>query len=222
MNELGHSLVETGYAQPSSPSERFEKITLSENDANASGSDSLDPGVNGSDRDDERDSKQIENKKKEPDTLERPAGHSTLPMSRVQKILKADEELPTIAKEAAFIISLAAEEFIKRLSEAAQRVAERERRTTVQSRDLATVIRKADEFVFLEELVPFLMSPSASTPSSGKRGATNLKSAKPGLNVKDKSMLLEQFVKVQGPPVNPASVATDVVMKELSGINHGE
>jgi hypothetical protein len=78
------------------------------------------------------------------------------------------QELPTIAKEATFLISLAAEEFIKRLSEAAQRVAERERRTTIQSRDLsmyqidmwyfefsqsyiqAAVVRKADEFVFLE------------------------------------------------------------------------
>ena len=41
-----------------------------------------------------------------------------------------------MAKEATFIISLAAEEFIKRLSEASQVTADRENRTTVQQRDV--------------------------------------------------------------------------------------
>jgi DNA polymerase epsilon subunit 4 len=44
-----------------------------------------------------------------------------------------------VAKEAAFLISLATEEFIKRLSEASYHVAHREKRVTVQQRDIGTM-----------------------------------------------------------------------------------
>jgi DNA polymerase epsilon subunit 4 len=80
------------------------------------------------------------------------------------------QEIPIVAKEATFLISLAAEEFIRRLCEAGQQVAHREKRSTVQHRDIgqvyytnscdgetnprfhnaAAVVRKADEFMFLE------------------------------------------------------------------------
>jgi len=87
--------------------------------------------------------------------LVREPGKSLLPISRVQKIMKADkvcgyralhplststsfQELPMVAKEATFLISLATEEFIKRFSEASQRIAHREKRVTVQQRDLGT------------------------------------------------------------------------------------
>jgi len=84
------------------------------------------------------------------------AGKSLLPFSRVQKIIRADKEISIIAKDATFLISLATEEFIKRLADASRRVAEREKRTTVQHKDIATIVRKADEFLFLEEIIPWL------------------------------------------------------------------
>lgn len=75
-----------------------------------------------------------------------------------------------VARDATFLISLATEEFIKKLSQACQRLAEREKRTTVQQRDVgnvspvffltwyaadldisvANIVRRADEFLFLE------------------------------------------------------------------------
>jgi len=74
-----------------------------------------------------------------------------------------------VAKEATFIISLATEEFIKQLAYAAQRIAEREKRATVQHKDTseshpsstaafylyssATVIRRTDRFMFLQGMV---------------------------------------------------------------------
>ncbi|KAF8478177.1 histone-fold-containing protein [Russula ochroleuca] len=88
-------------------------------------------------------------------SLVREPGKSLLPISRVQKIMKADKELPMVAKEAAFLISLATEEFIKRLSEASYHIAHREKRVTVQQRDIASVTRRADEFLFLEEIIPW-------------------------------------------------------------------
>ncbi|KIK69754.1 hypothetical protein GYMLUDRAFT_151370 [Collybiopsis luxurians FD-317 M1] len=91
--------------------------------------------------------------RKEAGPLTREAGKSLLPFSRVQKIIKADKDIPIIARDATFLISLAAEEFIKRLCQAGQRVAEKEKRSTVQYKDLTTVVRKADEFMFLDEII---------------------------------------------------------------------
>ncbi|KAJ3998800.1 hypothetical protein F5050DRAFT_1741988 [Lentinula boryana] len=91
--------------------------------------------------------------RKETVPLVRDSGKSLLPFSRVQKIIKADREIPIIARDATFLISLAAEEFIKRLCQAGHKAAEKERRTTVQHKDIVAVIRRADEFMFLDEIV---------------------------------------------------------------------
>ncbi|KIP11694.1 hypothetical protein PHLGIDRAFT_63119 [Phlebiopsis gigantea 11061_1 CR5-6] len=91
-------------------------------------------------------------KPKEPVTLERDLGKSFFPVSRVQRILKADKELPMVSREAVLLISLATEEFVKRISEASHRLANRENRLTVQRKDIASVCRRADEFMFLEGL----------------------------------------------------------------------
>lgn len=48
------------------------------------------------------------------------------------------QEIPVVAKDAVFLISLATEAFIEELAQAAQRVAEKERRTTVQHKDIGT------------------------------------------------------------------------------------
>lgn len=80
-------------------------------------------------------------------------GESILPMARVQKIMKADKDLPNVTKEAVHTISVATvrttlytisnlilpiaqEEFIKRLSAAAYTQASRERRTMIQYKDV--------------------------------------------------------------------------------------
>ncbi|KAF8134021.1 hypothetical protein EV363DRAFT_1258695 [Boletus edulis] len=110
---------------------------------------------------------------------DREPGKSILPFSRVQRIIKADKELPMVAKDATLLISLATEEFIKRLSQACQRLAEGDKRATVQQKDvgkvalsyvvccssqslLANIVRRVDEFLFLEEMI-------GSQESTGKR-----------------------------------------------------
>ncbi|KAG6831954.1 hypothetical protein H0H92_006555 [Tricholoma furcatifolium] len=103
--------------------------------------------------------------RKEPVALIREPGKSLLPFSRVQKIIKADKEIPIVAKDATYLISLATEEFIKRLTESSKMVAEREKRATVQHRDIATVVRRVDEFLFLEEIIPWI---SADPPAKRK------------------------------------------------------
>ncbi|TFK70373.1 histone-fold-containing protein, partial [Pluteus cervinus] len=98
----------------------------------------------------EKAAKKERKERKEPIVLVREPGKSLLPFSRVQKVVRADKDIPMVAKEAVFLISLATEEFIRRLSQYAQRTAERERRATVQHKDIATVVRREDEFLFLE------------------------------------------------------------------------
>ncbi|RDB17967.1 putative transcription factor C16C4.22 [Hypsizygus marmoreus] len=145
--------------------------------------------------------------RKEPVVLAREPGKSLLPFSRVQKIIKADKDIPIIAKDATFLISLATEEFIKRLCEAGKRVAEREKRATVQHKDLATVVRKVDEFLFLEEIIPWMASdPPARRKPQGAAGSGSLKAV---------PTLLDQFV-VSSKRAEDMTIAdqADIVMNE--------
>ncbi|CAA7261434.1 unnamed protein product [Cyclocybe aegerita] len=121
--------------------------------------------------------------KKDPQApLVREPGKSLLPFARVQKIIKADKEIPIVARDATYLISLATEEFIKRLCEAAQQVSQREKRSTVQHKDIAAVARRADEFLFLEEIMLWT--------SSAKRQNTT------GMGLKaSRATLVDQFVR---------------------------
>ncbi|KIY61588.1 histone-fold-containing protein [Cylindrobasidium torrendii FP15055 ss-10] len=103
--------------------------------------------------------------------LERQLGKSLFPVSRVQKIIKADKEIPIVSKEANFLISRATEAFIERLCESAAGVAQRSNRATVQHRDLATVVRKADEFLFLEDIIPWSLSDAVAPKKKTKKVA---------------------------------------------------
>jgi len=91
----------------------------------------------------------------------REPGKNPFPVSRVQKILKADTQLPTISKEAVFLISVATEKFIERLAQAGQRVAERQSRVNIQERDICAVVRGIEEFTFLWDV---LSDPDDSYP----------------------------------------------------------
>ncbi|KAF9026123.1 histone-fold-containing protein [Hymenopellis radicata] len=116
---------------------------------------------------DASDTKQKKARKPQP-VVTREPGKSLFPVSRVQKIIKADKDIPIVAKEATFLISLATEEFIKRLCESAQKVAERSNRMTIQHKDVATIVRKADEFLFLEDTIPWSIA-DASGPKKKPR-----------------------------------------------------
>ncbi|KAH9942903.1 histone-fold-containing protein [Amylocystis lapponica] len=97
---------------------------------------------------------------------EREPGKSLLPFSRVQKILKADDEMPMVAREATLSISLATEEFVARFIEAAHRAAQRDKRTTVQHRDVASVVRRMEEYAFLEDIIPWSLPAEPRKPKA--------------------------------------------------------
>ncbi|KIJ17937.1 hypothetical protein PAXINDRAFT_167856 [Paxillus involutus ATCC 200175] len=146
-------------------------------------------------------------KKEGPVLREREPGKSVLPFSRVQRIIKADKDLPIVAKDATFLISLATEEFIKRLSEACHKIAEREKRTTVQQKDVAGIVRRVEEFLFLEEII-------GSQEESGKRKRKGKEDELAG-GQEPQPTFLDKFI--QGPKNSEAEEAEEtggVIMNE--------
>ena len=80
------------------------------------------------------------------------------------------QELVMVQREAAFLISCATEQLIHRLAEAAQRVAERDRRTTVQAKDLGESSHRSSIAQAIPETTPLPQLPpcdeQTSLPSS--------------------------------------------------------
>ncbi|KAJ9097575.1 hypothetical protein QFC20_006150 [Naganishia adeliensis] len=67
---------------------------------------------------------------------ERAPGTTSLPVARVKRILGADEDLQNISKEALFLISIATEQFLKRMADSAYLKARMDGRKTITMKDL--------------------------------------------------------------------------------------
>ncbi|EPQ54485.1 hypothetical protein GLOTRDRAFT_139067 [Gloeophyllum trabeum ATCC 11539] len=82
-------------------------------------------------------------------------GQSLLPQELLENILVADGSAGlNMSKEAMFVISMATEEFIKRLSREGQQRAAVDRRTTVDYRDMADCTHQRRQFSFLQDVIP--------------------------------------------------------------------
>ncbi|KAI0250813.1 hypothetical protein BJV78DRAFT_1127512 [Lactifluus subvellereus] len=87
-------------------------------------------------------------------SAERAPGHTLLPATRLENILRADGESGPMSKEAQFALSIATEEFIKRFARAGHQLASAERRNIVTYRDMAAVAAQNTSLGFLEDVVP--------------------------------------------------------------------
>ncbi|KAJ7675838.1 hypothetical protein DFH06DRAFT_669636 [Mycena polygramma] len=88
--------------------------------------------------------------------IERIPGESLLPSRGLENIIQADGVTGSLAlsKEGLFILSVATEEFIKRLTQGGHRQASAERRVSVNYRDMAATTQQYQEFMFLRETIP--------------------------------------------------------------------
>lgn len=77
-----------------------------------------------------------------------------LPLARIKKIMKLDDEVKMISAEAPIIFAKAAEIFIQELSIRAWMHTEDNKRRTLQRNDTALAISKFDQFDFLIDIVP--------------------------------------------------------------------
>ncbi|BFY99675.1 hypothetical protein BsWGS_02715 [Bradybaena similaris] len=77
-----------------------------------------------------------------------------LPLARIKKIMKLDEDVKMISAEAPVLFAKAAEIFIRELSLRAWIHTEDNKRRTLQRNDIAMAISKFDQFDFLIDIVP--------------------------------------------------------------------
>ncbi|WWC63857.1 uncharacterized protein I303_106462 [Kwoniella dejecticola CBS 10117] len=77
-----------------------------------------------------------------------------LPLARIKKVMKSDEEVRMISAEAPIMFSKACEIFISELTCRAWLVAESHKRRTLQKSDVAAAIAFSDMFDFLIDIVP--------------------------------------------------------------------
>ncbi|XP_030024120.1 nuclear transcription factor Y subunit gamma-like [Manduca sexta] len=77
-----------------------------------------------------------------------------IPLARIKKIMKLDEEVKMISSEAPVLFAKAVEIFIHELTLRAWRHTENNKRRTLQRNDIAMAISKSDQFDFLIDIVP--------------------------------------------------------------------
>lgn len=81
-------------------------------------------------------------------------GNQVLPLARIKKIMKLDEDVKMISAEAPLLFAKAAEIFIQELTLRAWLHTEDNKRRTLQRSDIAMAIAKYDQFDFLIDIVP--------------------------------------------------------------------
>ncbi|EPS70111.1 hypothetical protein M569_04649 [Genlisea aurea] len=77
-----------------------------------------------------------------------------LPLARIKKIMKADEDVRMISAEAPILFAKACELFILELTVRSWIHAEENKRRTLQKNDIAAAITRTDIFDFLVDIVP--------------------------------------------------------------------
>ncbi|XP_050216171.1 nuclear transcription factor Y subunit C-9-like [Mercurialis annua] len=78
----------------------------------------------------------------------------SLPLARIKKIMKADEDVRMISAEAPVIFARACEMFVLELTLRSWNHTEENKRRTLQKNDIAAAITRTDIFDFLVDIVP--------------------------------------------------------------------
>jgi len=99
--------------------------------------------------------------------------HQELPLARIKKIMKLDEDVKMISAEAPVLFAKAAEIFIHELTMRAWIHTEDNKRRTLQRNDIAMAITKYDQFDFLIDIVPRDDIKPAPKAESGSRVMTD-------------------------------------------------
>ncbi|GER32336.1 nuclear factor Y [Striga asiatica] len=97
----------------------------------------------------------------------------SLPLARIKKIMKADEDVRMISAEAPVIFARACEMFILELTLRSWSNTEENKRRTLQKNDIAAAITRTDIFDFLVDIVPRedLREEVLGPPAVGRVGA---------------------------------------------------
>lgn len=79
--------------------------------------------------------------------------HNDLPLARIKRIMKSDEDVRMISAEAPVLFAKACEMFILELTLRSWCYSEKNKRRTLQKEDIQTAIRKTEIFDFLVDVI---------------------------------------------------------------------
>ncbi|KAF8654489.1 hypothetical protein HU200_061679 [Digitaria exilis] len=94
-----------------------------------------------------------------------------LPLARIKKIMKADEDVRMIAAEAPVVFARACEMFILELTHRGWAHAEENKRRTLQKSDIAAAVARTEVFDFLVDIVPRDEAKDAEAAAAAGMGA---------------------------------------------------
>ena len=98
-------------------------------------------------------------------------GPHALPLARIKKIMKADEDVRMIAAEAPVVFARACEMFILELTHRGWAHAEENKRRTLQKSDIAAAVARTEVFDFLVDIVPRDEAKDAEAAAAAGMGA---------------------------------------------------
>ena len=101
-------------------------------------------------------------------------GTTLLPIARVQRIVKADQDMDLASKEAIFLLASAAEYFVKYLSDLAYTYSRLDKRKAIIYKDLQRAIARNPALDFLSDIVPSSMPLSTALQKRQGKLADNL------------------------------------------------
>ncbi|CAG8534673.1 11548_t:CDS:2 [Funneliformis caledonium] len=81
-------------------------------------------------------------------------GTTVLPIARVKRIIKLDEEITTIGTDSTFLIAIAAELFVDYFVKKGVEQAKSDRRKVIQYEDMANLVKNNENLEFLQDIVP--------------------------------------------------------------------
>jgi len=79
---------------------------------------------------------------------------TAFPLARVQRIIKTDEDVNKITSEAVFLIAKSTEFFLENFVTESYKSTKRDKRRTIQYKDLAKAVQDIDSLEFLTDIVP--------------------------------------------------------------------
>ncbi|KAK9476394.1 histone-fold-containing protein [Lipomyces japonicus] len=77
-----------------------------------------------------------------------------LPLSRVKRIIKLDEDVRACSNSAAYAVTIATELFIQFICEQGSQMAKADKRKGLQYKDLANAVHRTEELEFLSDVIP--------------------------------------------------------------------
>ncbi|KAF3483069.1 uncharacterized protein GIQ15_02393 [Arthroderma uncinatum] len=81
-------------------------------------------------------------------------GHSSLPLARIKRIIRADDDIAQCSTNATFLIAVATEMFVQYLTEQGYNVVKSNNLKNLRYADIATAVSRIDNLEFLSDVIP--------------------------------------------------------------------